>query len=391
LDPSGILRFPVSFGLIAAAIVGASIARPKRRPLVRDLTLLGIIGLAFAIAGAWVPIIGPRPALPLTLAALSAALLIGLGAEAAGTLLTRRQFGLSHIASVTATLLIGAQIFGTGAMLATRPHPGLVVGAGNLPGYFELDAEDGPFRVLWLDGTSRRPRFSVTGPEGVTMRDHLERSAGGGYDAAARAVEVMTGRAGSAAGRILGTLGIRYVVVRPTASEELAVAVGDQIELTLVSLVEGPPGLPPARVFRNAIDIRVAEPMRSPAWASVSSKDLDAAQGVEANPSTGDALQRPSPARYEGSAPKGTRALLLGEPFDSGWEARVGPERLTPYRSFGWATGFALPRALQTSQPVVIEWSGQVIHRFGLLLWLLLNLVLVGAWARGGAGTEELR
>lgn len=384
-DPAGILRFPVSFGLAAAAIVGAAIARAHRRPLVRDLTGLILVGLACAFAGPWIPVLGPRAGLPLTLVAVAGSLLVGLGAESASTLLTRRQFGLGHLASVAATLLIAAQAIGTTGLLISRPHPGLVVGGSAIPGFFALEAERGAFRILWLDGTSRRPSFALTGADGITMREHLQRPAGGAYDAAARAVEVITGRAGAAAGRILGTLGVRYVIVRPSASEELVVAVGDQIELTLESQI----GNPPAHVFRNAIDIPVATAMQAPAWARVSTKDLDAAQGVETNPSTGDPFQRHQPGRYTGAAPEGTRAILLGEPFDPGWHAQVGDRELDARRSFGWATGFDLPQALKRDQRVTLTWDGQMLHRFGLLAWLLINLAILGAWTR--TTSEDLR
>lgn len=382
-DPSGILRFPVSFGIVAAAIVSAAIARPKRAALVRELGALILVSLAFAVAGAWVPLLAPRPALPLTIVAAAIAVLIGIGAESAGTLLMRRQFGWPHLASVAATLLILAQGIGTVSLLVSDPHPGLRTGRGALPGFFALEADDNTFRILWLDGTSRRPSFALTGSDGTTMLEHLERPAGGAYDAAARAVEVITGRAGAAAGRILGTLGVRYVIVRSTASEELAVAVGDQIELTLVSNVNG------AQIFRNAIDISVATAMRAPAWARVSTKDLDAAQGVETNPSTGDPFVSDRPGRYRGIAPDGTRAILLGEPFDDAWRAFVGDRELTPRKSFGWATGFDLPRPLRRDQRVTIVWTGQMLHRLGLLAWIVMNLALLGAWTRGSS--EELR
>jgi GT2 family glycosyltransferase len=382
-DPAGLLRFPMSFGLAAAAIVGASIARPKRRTLVRDLAALIVVGLVCAVAGSWVPLLGPRPALPLTLVAAAVAILIAFAAESVETLLARRQFGTPHLASIAATLLIGAQAVGTIGMLASDAHPGLATGRGALPGYFASEAEAGAFRILWLDGTSRRPSFSLSGSDGITMREHLERPAGGAYVAAARAVEVMTGRAGAAAGRILGTLGVRYVIVRATASEELAVAVGDQIELTLEQEVDG------ARIFRNAIDIPVATAMQAPAWARVSAKDLDAAQGVETNPSTGLPFKRPRPGDYEGKAPKGTRAILVGEPFHPGWRALVGDRELRPRLSFGWATGFDLPRPLNRAQRVRIDWRGQALHRYGIVAWIVINLALLGAWNRGSS--EDLR
>lgn len=384
-DPAGILRFPVSFGLAAAAIVGAAIARPRRRALVRDLTGLILVGLACAAAGPWVPLLAPRTGLPLTMVAVAGALLVALGAESASTLLARRQFGLPHLASVAAALLIVGQAIGTVGLLASRPHPGLLVAKSVIPGFFASEAEDGAFRILWLDGTSRRPRFALTGPDGITMREHLQRPAGGAYDAAARAVDVMTGRAGSAAGRILGTLGVRYVIVRPTASEELVVAVGDQIELTLESQI----GNPPVHVFRNAIDIPLGTAMRAPAWARVSKQDLDAAQGVETNPSTGEPFRRLAPGRIHGTAPGGTRVILLGEPYDSGWHATVGERELDPRRSFGWATGFDLPLALKRQQPVSLTWDGQLMHRFGMLAWLFINLALFGAWNR--ATNEDTR
>lgn len=380
LDPHGILRLSVSLGLVAAALLGAALARPKYRGLVLDAGGLMLVGLGMAVAGRWVPILGPRPGLPLILSAVGAAILVAVGADAIVAQLARRTFGVPHLATFFAALAITMQAFGTVSFLATGAHPGVQAGRGLVPEFFEDVAARGDFRILWLDGTSRRPRFALTGPNGLTMLEHLDKPAGGAYAAAERAVEIITGRAGAAAGRILGTLGVRYVFVRPTASDELVIAVGDQTDLAFEQEVGG------AKIYSNAIDIPVATAMRAPAWTRVSSKELDAAQGVETNPSTGDPLIKVNPTEYEGAAPQGTRAILLGQPFHSGWKAQVGDSTLEPRPSFGWAVGFDLEKPTQAERlPVTLAWGGQWVHRIALIGWLLILFVMFASWSRTAA------
>lgn len=386
LDPHGILRLSVSLGLAALTIFGATLVRPKYNLLAIDAGGMILMGLAATVLGRYLPLFGPRPGLPLILAAVGASILAALAADAAVVMLGRRAFGAPHLVALAAVVGLSFQAVGTVSFLADGAHPGIQAGRGLVPEFFKQEAERGDFRILWLDGTTKRPRFAVTGPAGLTMLDHLERPAGGAYGAAERAVEIITGRAGAAAGRILGTLGVRYVFVRPTASEDLAIAVGDQAELSLEQEIGG------AKVFRNAIDIPVATAMRAPAWARVSARDLDAAQGVETNPSIGDPFVRVSPSAYRGTAPQGTRAILLGQPFHPGWRARIGDQTLEPRRSFGWATGFDLPApSVEQTLPVELQWRGQVVHRLAIAGWLFALLILLAAWSRGASAGEDLR
>lgn len=374
--PRGMLPLALAWGLPAAAVFGAAVARDYQRPLVRDLLALGAVGLVWAALVGRMPIAAPRPALPLALAGLAAALLAGIAAERVGPLLRKQAFGFSHVAVFAAATLIVLQGVGTAGFIIAGPHRELGIGRGLVPEFFSIEEESGAFRVLWLDGTLQQPRFAITGPGGASMDDFLERPAGPGYDATARGVEILAGKAGSAAGKIFATAGIRYVVVRPSAAADLVLAVGDQIELSFEQEIEG------ARIFKNALNIYAAESMKSPAWATVSKQDLDAAQGVESNPFTGQPLRKAGAAAYEGTAAKSALAILLGEPFHKSWRAQLSGAEIQPRRSFGWATGFDLPPGAAEDQAVSIIWRGQLFHRVALLAWGIILFVLFSGWTR---------
>ncbi|MFP5225530.1 MAG: glycosyltransferase [Actinomycetota bacterium] len=381
--PGGILPTFLAFGLPVAAILGLAAAREDQRRMAAELAAIAVVALVWAGLVGRVPVLAPRPSLPLAVGAICGMLLVGIAAERIGPLLRGRTFGTVHIAVfIMGALLIG-QSGATLGFIMAGPQRDLEIGRGLVPEFFAIEAERGAFRILWLDGDSANPTFALTGPTGTTMTDSYDRPAGPGYDAAERAVEILAGQAGTAAGRILATAGVRYVVVRPTASTDLAIAVGDQIELSFEQEIGG------ALIFSNALDLYTATSMRSPAWASVSTKDLDAAQGVESNPFPGSPLAAEAPGVYEGTAAKESRALLLGEPFHPGWRAFLGGTELRPRRSFGWATGFDLEQPLADSLPLRFVWRGQFVHRVAVLVWIVLLLLIAAAWGRGPT-TEEL-
>lgn len=380
----GVVTVPLAYGIAAAAAVGVAIARDDQRRMTLDLVALGLAGIAWAGAVGRLPVLAERPALPLTLGAYAGALLVAIAADRIVPLLRGRTFGAVHVATGVAGILLAAQAGMTAQVLVTSPTRELRVNAYLSPGFLAYEEEQGAFSILWLDGSAHAPRFALTGARGLTILDHLERPAGPGYDAAERAVEILAGDAGTAAGRVLATIGVRYVIVRPTASDDLVVAVGDQIELTFQQEVAG------ARIFHDALDLYEGTSMLSPAWATVSSQDLDAAQGVESNPFTGSPLRRSGTANYSGVAAKDARALLLGQPFHPKWRAFLAGREVRPRRSFGWATGFDLPKPLAKDQRVRIVWRGHLPHRLGLLAWVLILVLLSAAWTRGGGPEEDL-
>lgn len=380
--PAGILPVALAFAFPAMAILGVAVARADQRALARELAWLAVLSLIWAGFVGRFPVLAPRPALPLAVAAVCGVLLIGIATERLGPLLRHHAFGASHLAALIIGVLMIGQIGATLGFILDGPQRDLGIGRGIIPEFFSTEAERGAFRILWLDGSAREPRFALTGAQGATMVEAYDRPAGPGYDAAERAVGIIAGQAGSAVGRILATIGVRYVVVRPTASPDLVVAVGDQIELSFEQEISG------ASIFSNALDLYTAASMRSPAWASVSSKDLDAAQGVESNPFPGPPLRALAPGSYEGTAAKDARAILLGEPFHGGWRAFLGDRELLPRRSFGWATGFDLEVPLIEDQALRIVWRGQFVHRIALLLWAVLLLLLAAAWGRGPSAEE---
>ena len=376
--PIRALPLAVAFGLPVAGLAGLVAAPAERRRLAVIFTGFSIvsIGVAWAVVrGA--PWIAPRPELPLIGAAVAWSVLVGIGFDAAANRLRARAFGLAHIVAGVAGIVLLVQIGASAGWIARGQHPGLVRSGTLLPSFLtEQAAQQGPFRVAFVDGTADAPTVALTGPSGGTMLDYLERPAGEAATDLRRAVAAIVSNETESGGRLLATFGVRYVIVRPSADAAVSTAFARQVDLFRSQQFHG------AIVYENVAGLSVATTVSAPGWLQASSSSFAAVAGAEANPSAGPGLTQTGGTGFRGTAGKNAGAILLAEDYSSGWRARVDGKIITPQRSFGWATRFVLAPG---ANAIAITWTGQRWHRGALVLELLLVIGLAIRWSQRAA------
>jgi len=375
--PVRALPLAIAFGLPVAGLAGLAAAPRERRR-----SALIFAGIAFAsIGAAWaiargVPWIAPRPGLALTGAAVAWSVLAGIGFDAAASRLRARTFGVQHLVAGVAGVFLVVQIVAAGGWVARGQHPGLAASGDLLPsGLVQQAAQEGAFRVAWIDGTAAAPTIALTGPEGQTMEQYLERSAGAGAVELRRAMAAIASNETESGGRLLATFGVRYVIVRPTADPALSAALARQVDLAF-SQRRG------SLVYENNAGLPVATTVSTPGWVQAAASGFQAAAGAEASPNGGPGLSQVGATGFRGTSATDADQILLAEDYSAGWRARVDGKTLRPQRSFGWATRFDLPAKPNN---VVISWTGQRWHRGALVLELLLVLGFAIRWSQRAA------
>ena len=255
------------------------------------------------------------------------------------------------------------------------------------------DRDVGPdYRVLWLGEPEVLPlRGWDLGMEGLAagtsvrgypdIRHQLATPGTPGNERLADAVRV--GLAGDTLrmGRLLGSFGIRYVVVversgpsysdgaeRPV-SPEIAEALASQIDLRPLAVD------PSVQVFRNeawwSSRAQFSQPI--PADFAVDQTDLvvsDLSDGI------GVLTDYRSSTRQLG--PVGTGPLLIADTYDLGWSLQVGESRFSPTLAQGWAMRFDPPHAGHAE--LSYERSDAITDRLWaqVLIWLAIAWVAIG-------------
>jgi hypothetical protein len=368
----------VAFGLPVAGLVGlaASPAERRRSALIFAGIAIVSIGVAWAIARG-VPWIGPRPELALTGAAVGWSVLAGIGFDAAASRLRARAFGVQHFVAGVAGILLVVQIVAAGGWVARGNHPGLVASGDLLPSFLsEQAAQQGSFRVAWIDGTVAAPTVALTGPEGQTMVRYLTRVASPSAIAFRRAIAAIASNETESGGRLLATFGVRYVIVRPNADPALSTAIARQVDLAFSQRFHL------ATVYQNEAGLPIATTVSAPGWVQASASRFEDAAGAEASPNAGPGLSQVGSTGFQGTAATNAKEILLAEDYSTGWRARVDGKNLRPQRSFGWATRFTLPAKPNN---IVITWAGQRWHRGALVLELMLILGFAIRWSQRAA------
>jgi GT2 family glycosyltransferase len=371
--PSAVpLALAWAFPLAAAsAPLVAPAAGRERLSLV--LAVAGVLGLGAAWAVArGVPWIAPRPGLPLTLAAVVAAMLAGVAAEGIVPALRARPFGAWHV-GLGVVACFGAVSAAAGLALVVRgDFAGLRRAADAVPSFFASDrGRLGDFRVLWVSGETRALRADVTGPEGETILALGARRAGPGDRALASALAATLGGETDQAGRLLVPLGVRYVVLRPGTAPEVAEAFARQSDIRFSQRFRS------SRVLSNDAWLAVAAGVSSPEWVAAAGPPASA----PLDPGRVGALRRLGPGRFAGTLGPGATRLLLAETFSRAWRARVAGRELRPERSFGFATAFGLPPG-EGARRVTVTWRGQARHRLALAGWAGILLLAASLWSR---------
>jgi GT2 family glycosyltransferase len=357
-------------------------------------------GVVWSAEQGWFGIDLPTTDVLLAPAAAGLALAVGMGATSISAELAGSRFGTRQVAVVACVAALA---------LFTLPALGAAVGGrwdaprGDVAsplGFFDDEAEeDGPFRVLWLGDPEAVPLAGWNLGEGVeyatseglpTVQDDWSGSDDGATGLVADALESAEQRETSRLGRLLGPMGIRYVVVPMQAApvpyddqplpipEAVVDALGEQLDL---EEVEVNPGL---IVYRNE------------AWAPTRTVLADGSTDLEGEP-----LEQMTEADVAGSPPAlpdadgyagFTGEVEQGEPYlaaasSSRWSLRVDGEGLERSEAFGWANGFASTSGGDGSLSFATPAT-----RYGVLLlqlagWALLSLGLLRRRLRTGVTT----
>lgn len=373
----------VLYGLPFAAFAGAIMVIPQRRRSASILTGAGMVGLLCAWGvGRGADFIAPRAAQPLVASAVAACVLAALAFDGVKPKLGSRAFGLAHVATGLVGLALIVEVGAAALWVVRADVPGVVESGSLAPSFFvEEAAQQGAFRVAWFGGSAREPQIDLTGPAGRTMTEYLTRSSGAGAFGLRRVVASIAGGATSAGGKLLATFGVRYVIVRPGAADDLRDAIARQVDLAFAQTFHG------AAVYRNETGLPTATGIASPGWITASAHGFDALPAAEAPPKTSAGFRRNKPTEFTGTTAADTRHILLAEDFSKRWTARAGKTTLEPARSFGWATRFVTRGA----SPVTIRFTGQRMHRVALLLQLAIVLAFVASWSQRGAGERGER
>lgn len=369
--------------LPVAGILAFTVAT-KRRAAWRSL-LIAAAGILLAWLAAAGRLPGPlgEPVPYLAAAALSLAILVGLGVAGMPHGVRRAAFGTPQIVAALTTVVLVAGLSGQ----TVRALPGgWAVGEERVAPAWPVvtSIEPGtPFRVLWLADNDGLP-FPPPGgdPEGVAAAAGTELAYGvtgrAGRsllaiglppdDTALVRVEavitaVLEGRVAHA-GALLGPMGIRYVVAGEDRLPTVAARrLGEQVDLDLVQRAGG------LAIYRNARAVPSAAivPGEAAVTAARSPSLLAPADVVGA---TAGRLSG-GPESLRGTVPEGGVSLLLiADRFDPSWRARSQTGEALPFAAFGWGLGFE-----GRPGPVTVEFRGTLRRTLELialgLLWAI--------------------
>ncbi len=355
----------------------------------------------------------PLPPAEVLLAPAAAALALAaaLGMVAFERDLLGYQFGLRQVASVAAA---------GGVVLAAVP-----VAVAALDGDWDtpdsdfsrtlafMDATElrgeGAFRVLWLGDPEVLPvagrrlgehvAYGLSRSGAADLGERWATSpepAGGLVDGAVRlAADGRTQRLG----RLLGPLGIRYVVlvdqaaparsggVRRPLAEGVRATMAQQLDLRTVDVD------PALTIYQNAAWVPARAALSAGTGSETTELDLaldasdpfDATVGLDLSSSQPVLDEARSPVRFGGSVSPGP--VYVAESFSPRWELRVDGERARHRRGFGWANAFTVDAGARGTEATLryrtspLRWlavAGQAAL-WGAAVWL----VAVG-WRRPG-------
>jgi GT2 family glycosyltransferase len=389
----------VAWFLPIVALVGFTLVEGGARRAAWRYLAVGVAGVYLAwlsAAGYLPPQLANAPSY-LAAAALAYCTLVvrGLGAMIG---MGRRAFGYRHLA----VGLIGAVLaVGLGLQAGVAALGGWRIGRDNLPPAWPLVARGDPgtdLRILWLTQRVGSPlpapggdpvgtvtvgrttlRFSIGGRAGPGALDLGRAADGEGYGYLQRALSETLSGTTTNGGALLGPLSIRYLVsAKGDLPGSVRARLDQQVDLDLVRAG----GL---TIYRN--DAFLPE-----AWGSAHKDLARAAHSGSlldvvriAREETVPVLHPAGHGELTGST--GSGVVVLSQQFDSGWRADVGGRRgPSPYRAFGWATGFDLPAGT-----VHIEYGRQWIRTVEMIVLALLWVFSLWLTRKPSAGARPAR
>lgn len=397
-------ELPLGWGLLAAAAVPLLVGRGGRLWLSVRGWVLGLAGfaLAWVIVAGWADALIDGPALGHSLAEVSLALgAVGLcWAAAAGPAALAAADGDAPPRMRGAMVLLSG--LAVGAMVLPTAWAS-IDGDWSAPSFDHRvplalvdDRDVGPdYRVLWLGAPEVLPlRGNDLGVEGLAVgtsvrgfpdiRHSWAAPPTPGDERLAEAIRV--GLAGDTLrlGRLLGSFGIRYVVVversgpsytdgwdRPV-SPAVAEALASQIDLRPLAAD------PSVQVFRNEAWWSSRSQFSRPIPAGFATDPVDL---VVSDLTRGIGVLTDYRSATSQFGPVGAGTVLVAESYDPGWRLQVGDAAnaaVEPAPALGWAMRFDPPQGGQAE--LSFERSNAVTNRIAaqVLIWLALLWVAIG-------------
>ena len=405
----GLLRFqtgplgelPLSWGLMVAAAVPLLVARGGRlwTSVHGWLVALGGFALAWVIVAGWADAVADGVRLGHSLAEVSLAFgAVGLcWAAARGPAALAAADGDAPPRTRSAMVLLSG--IAVGAMVLPTAWSS-IDGDWSAPSFDHRvplglvdDRDVGPdYRVLWLGAPEVLPlRGTDLGVSGLAAATSVRgypdvRHAFGtpqtpGSERLADAVRV--GLAGDTLrlGRLLGSFGIRYVVVversGPSYTDGWDRPVSPAVSEALASQIDLRPlaADPSVQVFRNEAWWSSRSQFEQPIPAGFATDPVDLVVS-DLTDGIGVLTDYRSATRQLG--PVGIGPMLIAESYDPGWHLEISGERIEPTPALGWAMRFDLPQGGQAE--LHFERSSVVAYRIAaqVLIWLALIWVAIG-------------
>ncbi|WP_420623113.1 hypothetical protein [Candidatus Poriferisodalis sp.] len=394
-------ELPLNWGLVAAAVVPLLVARGARLWWAVRGWLVGLAGfaLAWAIVAGWADVLVGERLLGHSLAAVSLALgAVGLcwAATSGPAALAADDGDTSPRIRSAMVLLCGIAV---GAMVLPTAWAS-VDGNWSAPGFDHRvplglvdDRDVGPdYRVLWIGAPEVLPlRGTDLGVEGLAagtsvrgypdVRHSWATPQAPGTERLLEAVRI--GLAGDTLrlGRLLGSFGIRYVVVversGPSYSDGWDRPVSSATSEALASQIDLRPlaADPSVQVFRNEAWWSSRSQFEQPIPASFATNPVDLVVS-DLSDGIGVLTDYQSATSQFGSV--GAGAVLVAETYDPGWYLQIGDTRTEPTPALGWAMRFDPPHAGQAE--LSYERSVAVSNRTAAqaLIWLAMVWVAIG-------------
>jgi GT2 family glycosyltransferase len=367
---------------IAAALAFALVGREHRGVGNRAATTtVAGLALAWLSAAHYLPAWAANAQAYVALAAVGAAMLVGLGVSSVLAGLGRESFGLRQVGTALLAVVLGAGIV---FQSASAMIGGWAVGGVEaLPPAWAVvsSSAQGDFRVLWVgrdtgarfiapggDPTGVAPngnaslRYALTGRAGVSSLDTGRTLTGGGERYLKDALGQLLSGSTSHGGALLAPLGVRFIVAdRDDVPAEVADILDRQVDLDL----EGTSGLV---IYRNAVALPPAAvvPADDPLPRIVGSADLGT---IAQLPAVQASALDPVPGGWAGTA-NAPGVAVVSTAFEPDWrlETPEGAE-VRPLEAFGWSTSFDAPVGA-----VRVRFTGQWIRTLETvvlgLLWL---------------------
>ncbi len=394
-------ELPLGWGLIAAAVIPLLVARADRLWWTARAWVLGLAGFAAAwvITVGWTDGVWIKGSTPDSLVEVSLVFAaVGLcWAAAAGPVSLSASNGdapprVRGALVLVSAVAVGAMVLPT-AWAAIDGNWSAPTFDHRVPLGLVDDRDVGPdYRVLWLGAPEILPlRGWDLGMDGLAagtsirgypdVRHQWAMPETPGNERLLAALRV--GLAGDTLrmGRLLGSFGIRYVVVversSPSYSEGIERPVTPRIAEALASQIDLRPlaADPSVQVFRNEAwwSTRAQFSRAIPPQFAVDQSDL-----VVSDLSDGIGVLTDYRSQTSQLGPVGTGPLLVAETYDPGWRLHIADSQVAPTLAQGWAMRFDPPH----SGPAELSYqrSDAVTQRLWahVLIWLAIIWAAVG-------------